>query len=78
MPTPLPNTPRFGLATMTCVVIAGMIGSGVSTTSGFTLADLQSPARVLLAWSVGGAIAVRCRSQTDGNGDLADYWVIAS
>ena len=58
MSTPLPNTPRFGLVTMTCIVIAGMIGSGVFTTSGFTLADLQSPARVLLAWSVGGAIAV--------------------
>jgi len=43
---------------MTCVVIAGMIGSGVFTTSGFALADLQSPARVLLAWSIGGAIAI--------------------
>jgi amino acid transporter len=58
MSTPSPDTPRFGLVTMTCVVIAGMIGSGVFTTSGFALADLQSPARVLLAWSVGGAIAV--------------------
>lgn len=58
MSIPLPNTPRFGLVTMTSVVIAGMIGSGVFTTSGFALADLLSPARVLLAWSVGGAIAV--------------------
>jgi len=58
MSTPLPDTPRFGLVTMTCVVIAGMIGSGVFTTSGFALADLQSPARVLLAWSIGGAIAI--------------------
>ena len=43
---------------MTCVVIAGMIGSGIFTTSGFALADLQSPGRVLLAWCVGGLIAL--------------------
>ena len=42
---------------MTCVVIAGMIGSGIFTTSGFALADLQSPGRVLLAWCFGGLIA---------------------
>lgn len=58
MSIPSPNTPRFGLVTMTCVVIAGMIGSGVFTTSGFALADLQSPARVLIAWAVGGVIAI--------------------
>ena len=58
MSTQSPDTPRFGLVTMTCVVIAGMIGSGIFTTSGFALADLQSPARVLLAWSIGGAIAM--------------------
>lgn len=53
-----PNHARFGLTTMTCVVIAGMIGSGVFTTSGFALADLGSPARVLFAWAVGGTIAL--------------------
>ena len=58
MSTPSSDAPRFGLVTMTCVVFAGMIGSGVFTTSGFALADLQSPARVLLAWSIGGAIAI--------------------
>lgn len=58
MNTPSPNTPHFGLTTMTCVVIAGMIGSGIFTTSGFALADLQSPGRVLLAWCVGGLIAL--------------------
>ncbi len=52
------NAAHFGLTTMTCVVIAGMIGSGVFTTSGFALADLQSPGRVLLAWSIGGLIAL--------------------
>ncbi len=58
MNTPSPNAAQFGLTTMTCVVIAGMIGSGIFTTSGFALADLQSPGRVLLAWSVGGVIAL--------------------
>jgi len=49
---------RFGLTTLTCVVIASMIGSGVFTTSGFSLAALGSPERVLIAWLVGGVIAV--------------------
>jgi APA family basic amino acid/polyamine antiporter len=52
------DSAHFGLTTMTCVVIAGMIGSGIFTTSGFALADLQSPGRVLLAWCVGGMIAL--------------------
>lgn len=34
-----------------------MLGTGVFTTSGFLLADLQSPWYVLLAWLVGGAMA---------------------
>ena len=58
MSIPPHPTARFGLTTMTCVVIASMIGSGIFTTSGFALADLQSPARVLFAWSVGGVIAL--------------------
>ena len=56
--SPGTSTAPFGLTTMTCVVIAGMIGSGVFTTSGFALADLQSPGRVLLAWFIGGLIAL--------------------
>ena len=35
-----------------------MIGAGVYTTSGFTLADLGSPTRVIVAWIVGGVIAI--------------------
>ena len=35
-----------------------MIGAGVYTTSGFTLADLGSPWRVVAAWAVGGVIAL--------------------
>ncbi len=49
--------PGFGFVTLTCLVIANMIGAGVFTTSGFALADLGTPARVLATWLVGGALA---------------------
>ena len=49
---------RFGLTTLTCVVIASMIGSGVFTTSGFSMSALGSPVRVLMAWCIGGLIAI--------------------
>jgi amino acid transporter len=47
----------FSLISLTALVIASMIGAGVFTTSGFALADLGTPGRVLLAWFVGGLIA---------------------
>ncbi len=49
---------RFGLWTLTFLVIANMIGAGVYTTSGFTLAALGSPALVVFAWGVAGLIAI--------------------
>ncbi|MEY3175313.1 MAG: Serine/threonine exchanger SteT [Planctomycetota bacterium] len=58
-PAPSPVNPaRFGLLTLTCVVVASMIGAGVFTTSGFSLAALSSPQLVLTAWGVGGLIAL--------------------
>lgn len=51
-------TRRFGTLTLVCLVVANMVGAGVFTTSGFALADLGTPARVLAAWALGGAIAV--------------------
>ena len=50
-------TRRLGLFSATTLVVASMVGSGVFTTSGFLLADLQSPWLVLLAWLVGGGLA---------------------
>jgi APA family basic amino acid/polyamine antiporter len=47
----------IGFWSATALVIASMLGTGVFTTSGFLLADLQSPWLVLLAWAIGGAIA---------------------
>jgi len=48
---------HFGPTTLAALVVANMIGAGVFTTSGFALADLGSPTRVLAAWVVGGIIA---------------------
>lgn len=48
----------LGLKTLTALVIANMVGAGVFTTSGFALADLGSPWRVLAAWIIGGLIAL--------------------
>ncbi|MFO7769253.1 MAG: amino acid permease [bacterium] len=52
------GTGRFGLFTLTTVVVASMIGAGVFTTSGFALEDLGTPGKVMLAWALGGFIAL--------------------
>ncbi len=49
---------RLGLPSASALVIASMIGAGLFTTSGFALADLGEPRWVLLAWTVGGVVAV--------------------
>lgn len=52
------NTKGFGLVSLTCIVVASMIGAGAFTTSGFSLEALGSPDRVMAAWMIGGAIAI--------------------
>ncbi len=52
------STKAFGLVSLIALVVANMIGAGVFTTSGFALADLHSPSRVLMAWIVGGGLAM--------------------
>lgn len=49
---------RFGLPSLTAIVVANMIGAGIFTTTGFALSDLGTPERVMWAWVVGGTIAV--------------------
>ncbi len=49
---------HLGLATASALVVGNMVGSGVFTTSGFALADLGDARLVLLAWLVGGGIAL--------------------
>jgi len=52
------NRRSLGLFTLVALVIGNMIGAGVFTTSGFAIADLGSPALVLLAWVIGGMLAL--------------------
>ena len=47
----------MGLVTTTAVVVASMVGTGVFTTTGFLLADLNSRAWVLVVWLLGGVLA---------------------
>lgn len=54
----MPPQRQLSLVSATALVVASMVGSGVFTTSGFLLADLHSPTRVLAAWLVGGVIAL--------------------
>ena len=49
---------QLGLFTLCGLVVANMIGAGVFTTSGFSIGELGSPRLVLLAWLIGGAIAL--------------------
>jgi len=49
---------QFGFRSLFLLVIAGMVGTGAFTTSGFTLAVVGSPGRVLACWLAGGAIAL--------------------
>ena len=50
--------PRFGLATATFVVVSSMIGTGVLTTSGFTVYFVGSNQLMLVLWVVGGVLAI--------------------
>jgi APA family basic amino acid/polyamine antiporter len=54
---------KFQHQTVTAVVIANMIGTGVFTSLGFQLLDIQSGFAILLLWAIGGLIAV-CGSMT--------------
>jgi len=52
------NNNSLGLYTLIGLIIANMIGAGVFTTSGFAIGDLGSPVLVLLAWFIGGCLAL--------------------
>ena len=52
------NKAGLGLATLVALVIGNTLGAGVFTTSGFAMSDLGSPVYVLLAWLVGGLLAL--------------------
>ena len=53
------STPRqLGLLSATTLVIGNMLGAGIFTTSGYSLASIQSREWVLVAWLFGGIIAM--------------------
>ena len=49
---------QLGLFTATTLVIGNMLGAGIFTTSGYSLAAIQSREWVLVAWLIGGVIAI--------------------
>jgi len=54
---------KFRHTTVTAVVIANMIGTGVFTSLGFQLADIRSGFSLLALWVIGGVIAL-CGAMT--------------
>ena len=49
---------RFSFITVTAVIVANMIGTGVFTSLGFQLVDIRSGFVLLLLWGVGGLAAL--------------------
>lgn len=49
---------RLGLGVTAAIVVANMIGTGVFTSTGFQAMSLHDPATILLAWVVGGVLAL--------------------
>jgi APA family basic amino acid/polyamine antiporter len=49
---------QLGLLVTAAIVIANMIGTGVFTGTGFNAAALHDPMTVLVAWGVGGVVAL--------------------
>jgi APA family basic amino acid/polyamine antiporter len=54
---------KFRYTTVTAVVIANMIGTGVFTSLGFQLLDIRSGFALLMLWAVGGLVAL-CGAMT--------------
>ncbi len=52
------NTKKLGLSAAAAIVVANMIGTGVFTSTGFQAMSLQDPVTILLAWVVGGVLAL--------------------
>jgi len=54
---------KFKFTTVTAVVIANMVGTGVFTSVGFQLLEIQSGFVILMLWAIGGLIAL-CGAMT--------------
>ena len=53
-----PPKRQLGLGVAAAIVIANMIGTGVFTSTGFQARSLHDPMTILLAWVVGGVLAL--------------------
>jgi APA family basic amino acid/polyamine antiporter len=53
-----PPRRQLGFSITSAIVIANMIGTGVFTSTGLQARDLHDPATILLAWIVGGVLAL--------------------
>ncbi|MDB4954693.1 MAG: hypothetical protein JWO36_2262 [Myxococcales bacterium] len=53
-----PPKRQLGLIVTAAIVIANMIGTGIFTMTGFQAASVHDPLTILLAWVVGGGIAL--------------------
>ena len=49
---------QLGLGITAAIVVANMIGTGVFTSTGYNAHDLHDPKTILLAWIVGGVVAL--------------------
>ena len=49
---------QVGLYSAMALVVANMVGTGIFTTSGFIIAELQEPMMLLLCWLAGGLFAL--------------------
>ena len=53
-----PPKRQLGLGITAAIVIANMIGTGVFTSTGYQASSLHDPKTILLAWVIGGVIAL--------------------
>ena len=50
--------PQLTLISLFFIIVANMVGSGIFTTSGFIMQDVQNPSAMLLCWFMGGLLAL--------------------
>ncbi|NVB83343.1 MAG: amino acid permease [Kofleriaceae bacterium] len=53
-----PPKRQLGLGITAAIVVANMIGTGVFTSTGYQAHDLHDPMTILIAWVIGGVIAL--------------------
>lgn len=50
--------PQLTFTSLFFIIVANMVGSGIFTTSGFIMQDVQNPSAMLLCWFIGGLLAL--------------------